>query len=707
MNRILASGANRIALLGALRGTAAAAAPSLIFTAAGNPAGAMFATIAVLNLSIADAGGPYRQRLTVMTAIALIVPLILLAGMQTQAVWWLAVAAMFLVAMLGGLARLFGSAGTAIGLISSIVFLIATEVPGSWAQSLQFAGCYFAGAAWTIVVVMVIWRVHPFRRIRYELGECFLKLAGEFRLLRRYCDAPADASESGLAAAQSRVREALGQVRQSIGEAVLAMESVPPFVSDLVVLLRAAARTNAAAASLGGALGLSGSTHLPGAVRQDLRDLLAGFESECLEVAAAVLDQGTPKPAPGEDGRQPDPLPRIELATGDDPALEEAETFVNIVTRQLAGARRVVERMAGRATGTGILPPLYGPSFPGGGLSSLRANLTFQSIVFRHAVRVAAATAIGLAAELWWRLPHGVWAPLTVLIVLQPHLGATVNKALHRTGGTIAGALVAAVLVYLFPGGIGMQAAILACLFLTLLFFRRRYWIAVVFLTPMIILLLTQQVANPWAEITERIVNTLAGAALALVAGYLLWPSWEYRRLPEQTASSLDAADRYLSAVLGAAARGTEPDWPLARIRSGAELAAGNARASLDRLLTEPHRSRTERRKAVAMVTYVERLVRHVTRLSIYLHEKPGTVFPFGELAGVLDRTLRVIADAVRQGRASPPLEELEPAYLSMRRKWQADAAALGADWRIVDSLTGSIVADLNSLQEATVGETP
>lgn len=700
--RPVTSAAARINLTIALRGTLAAAVPFLWLNAIGHPAYALFSTIAVLNLCIADSGGPYRQRLVVMTVIAVFVPLVLIAGMQAQPTAWLAVSLMFLVAFLGGLARLFGSPGMAIGLIASLLFLIGIEVPGSWTQSLIYAGCYFGGALWTILIVLVFWRFRPYRRLRLEVGECFRQLTDTVAVLKRICAQSGSVDEREFALAQMQVRDTVQQTKQTLGESFFQSESLPPFVADLGVLLRAAGRINASVGSLAESAGVSGSRRLSPEAMQELTAILDRIEHDCRDIAAHLLEQGDGSLAQDDDAGD---TRRIELPRGNDPALADAETLLNVINRQLEAATRVVDRLATHRRRRGLLPPLHGPSFPRGGWSLIRANLSLDSLVFRHALRVAAATSLGLAAYLLFGIPHGMWLPLTVLIVLQPHLGATMTRALHRTGGTVLGAILAGVLVYLFQDTAFMPAAILGCFFFTLLFFRRRYWLAVMFLTPLIILLLTLLVHHPWVQILERIGNTLGGAALALAAGYLLWPSWEYRRLPDLIIDALEANRRYFSAVAEAAARGTEPGWPLAGIRAQAELATTNMRASLDRMLTEPARFHRQVSHAIPLITHVERLTRHVSRLSIYLHETPGTRIGFDELGPVVIHKMTCLQDAIHNGTAPEANDDLERAYAATRREWQAQEATLTAPWRTVDSLVASIVGDLNSLRAALAGE--
>ncbi len=697
---ILASGANRVALFAAVRGTLAAAVPFIALRQAGYPLEAMFTTIAVLNISIADAGGPYRQRLAVMATIALLVPLVLVLGMRCRDIWWLPPVAMFAVAMAGGLARLLGTAGTSLGLITGVVFLIGIEVPGDWSHALRCALAYLGGASWSLLITLVVWRLRPYRRVRYEIGEIFSQIAHATHWLAASCTAPGGDCEANLSTARSAVGKALEQAEQTLGEALSESASMPPFLSDLIVLVRAASRIHASMSSLTGALDLADLSVLSTAERKELRTVLTQIEEGCRNLAAGLLDKVSPYPA-AEKSAAREHWPAIELPTAGTAALEEAETFINVIRRQLESAHRVLDRLAGHRHRMGLLPPLHGPSFPAAGLATIKANLTFRSLVFRHALRVAAATSLATGAYLAWRIPHGIWIPLTVLIVLQPQLGATVNKAIHRTGGTVLGAVLAGLLVLLFGNSVGIDVAILVCFFLTVLYLRSRYWVAVVFLTPLIILLLSLLVHHPWSDIIERALNTLAGAALALGAGYALWPTWEYRRLPDEIADAIDANSRYLNAVLTAVRDGLKPGWPLAGLRARAELGTSNARASLERMMTEPSRFHREAPYAIDLVTHLERLTRHVTRLSIYLHQIPNLRLSVCTLSEGFETRLAAIGDALHLGKHLTPDDSLEEAYRETRRALQSEPPIEHLDPRIVDTLISSVVADINSLQAA------
>jgi len=696
--RFSPSGSTRILVSQALRGTVAAGVPFVALRLTGHPADALFTTIAALFLSVADTGGPYRQRLAAMLLVTLIVPLTLFAGMHTRGAWYAATAVMFLIAMAGGMTRLLGTGGIAIGLQSGLGFVIGLFVPGGFAASFQYMGYFVAGAVWTILLALLVWRVRPYRRIRYEAGDCFREAAETFRLLREHLVMGVPDFEARLTERQRRNRAAQEEFQTSMGGALAAGQSPPPFLSDLIVLLHASVNLDAATVSLAAGLTPAVLSRLPPELREEAVATVAGLERHAGSIAAALLTGGRHDSG---DAAAPH-LERLEHEFGRRPEtarIAENAAFLEAAVRQLRIASRAASRLAGGGRDhLSALPPLHGPVFPDFTLHKLRANLTFRSLIFRHGLRLGIATALATALYLLLRIPHGIWLPLTVLLILQPHLGATLPRALHRVGGTLIGALVAGLCILLFAGTPGMDAAILACVFFTIVFIRRRYWVAVTFITPLIILLLDLLDHHPWVQIVERIGNTLGGAAIAVFAGYLLWPSPERRRLPEQLAEAVEANRAYLDSTFGRLT-GTIADTE--RTRGLAELALANAEAGFGRMLSEPRHMQARARRAMTMMTYMQRINRHLTRLSVYASRRPPSLPSAEPLRQCLDATLRAISGVLSAdtGNESPP--DAGPACRNLEVECRREAERGGPDTAAIAFLVGEIVDDVNNLARA------
>ena len=165
--------------------------------------------------------------------------------------------------------------------------------------------------------------------------------------------------------------------------------------------------------------------------------------------------------------------------------------------RHTLGWRRVLRRLRG---------------FPRA-LPRLRASETTG-----YALRLAIT--VGLACEVYRRLgvQSGYWIPMTALLVQKPAFAETLNRALMRVGGTLAGAVFSTfVLLHTHPDPILL--AWLASLFCFCAYMTNavNYGLFAVFLTSYIVFLLSLN-ALPGPEIAHRrAYATLLGGVIALL----------------------------------------------------------------------------------------------------------------------------------------------------------------------------------------------
>src|SRR5215210_3747460 len=237
---------------------------------------------------------------------------------------------------------------------------------------------------------------------------------------------------------------------------------------------------------------------------------------------------------------------------------------------------------------------------------------------------------------------------------VQVRRSTSCMAAAARTPGTVAGAALAGLMLATLNGTAVFEPLIIALLFAAFFVLRRRYGLGVTFLTPLVVLILATADTSPWWDTWERIVDTILGAAIGLGAGYLLWPQWERERLPGLLARALRANRAYLASVLKGLGE-TVPSPDLAQLRRTAEIETGNAEAAFQRLLAEPRKHWGPMAQAFAIVTYLQRLERHL----IALAEQIGTVSPPNDAVAALERQLEggqeAIATAIETARSPGP----------------------------------------------------
>jgi hypothetical protein len=172
-----------------------------------------------------------------------------------------------------------------------------------------------------------------------------------------------------------------------------------------------------------------------------------------------------------------------------------------------------------------------------------------------HTTSVATAARLGVAAAAAGLiataigLPNPYWAA-TSAVAVQLGIGvrSTLDRAVYRAAGTVAGVLVAALIISAdLP--VGVQIALVGLLQLAVeLLVAHKYGLAVALITPMVLTLVHIGVpARSGADlIGERLSETAIGIALGLAAGLLLFRQSASRRLPgavsAATRATTDAA---------------------------------------------------------------------------------------------------------------------------------------------------------------------
>jgi uncharacterized membrane protein YccC len=411
-----------------------------------------------------------------------------------------------------------------------------------------------------------------------------------------------------------------------------------------------------------------------------------------LDALAEALEQAAPPRAQAALAGYVAAAAPLEHAAGRGASDSSLMSLVVARTAALGGQLRAADRnvdCAGsrgeiRALQTELSLPLeLRPANP---VATLRANLRRSASAFRHAVRLAVCVVVAMGLSKLLPLAHGYWLPMTVAIVLRVDFGATWKFGLLRTAGTLGGLLFTTATLYILPDGYWPALALMAILCFA---FRElaviQYGIAVVFLTGLVVVLLSFHGVPADAALHARAIYTVLGSALALSA-YLAWPTWERGREGEVLARMLEAYRDYLLAVLHGEAHARR------ETRVAARAARSDAEASLDRLRSEPA-SRSYAPRAEALIAQANGIVRTAMMLEAVRGEVsaslPDAAVAYARLCS---STLTEAAGAVR-GRHTPVRSfRLRDAQRTLAESLRAqggtgDTALLDASDRIVDSI--------------------
>ena len=292
------------------------------------------------------------------------------------------------------------------------------------------------------------------------------------------------------------------------------------------------------------------------------------------------------------------------------------------------------------------------------GWEALRAAGGPSSLAPVAAARIGIAVAAGIAIGRLIGLAHGYWVGLTAAAVLQAtNVTLVRRRAAQRAAGTALGVLLAAGVLALDPGTAVTIAAIVALQSIAELLVGVHYGIAVVFITslPLLLIHLAGATASGAALAGARLIDTVVGCAVGVLAGVLLWPGASRNRLPAAQAAAVDRIGDVLQASYRAGARAGAA---LHRVRRDLRTALVNMQAVQRDALgdagqRDPHAGRRwTRTVAIQRLAYLA------------LSARVGRVVLAEERLAELDTAVRALADDLRSGRPAddvsvPPLAEL------------------------------------------------
>ena len=137
--------------------------------------------------------------------------------------------------------------------------------------------------------------------------------------------------------------------------------------------------------------------------------------------------------------------------------------------------------------------------------------------VLPYATRLAVVLAVSTEIYRQLHFESGYWIPMTALLVLRPGIVDTASRAIARTVGTLAGAVLASVfLVYVHPAPVGLAALVVFFTWLSYSVVNVNYGLFSLFLTSYIVFLLSLN-HIPGSEIAHRrFVCTMIGGVIAL-----------------------------------------------------------------------------------------------------------------------------------------------------------------------------------------------
>src|SRR5215212_4200633 len=632
-----------------LRNALGAVIPLAVGAATGEIAAGVAVAGGALLVGFAEQGAPFAGRARGMLVGTALVGGSTLVGTLAGDIEWLTVLLMAVWGFAAGLTLALGQTASFQGILGVLALLLSAYYSGGFDDALGRAGLAMAGGLLQTGLAIAIWPLRPYRPERAAV-------ANAYRALAAFVDAIAAGAPTD--AALPKLRADLSKARALLDDAQGRAQGTTPAGEAFRTLVVEADRAYPEVVALGHMRG-----GLPPSAAAAVLDALEATAA-ALRAIAAALGGGAPAEAEVERLRARLRSATATLAGGRGQGPQAAARLDALRAQLRAAVDAATGWTRGHVTGSRVRRPVRRRRalVPHGALAILRANLSLESIAFRHGIRMGVALAVATALYRALDLPRGYWVPLTVAFVLRADYGSTISRGLQRYVGTVLGAILATALTALLDPGdwtLVVLVGIFAAGIYALLF--ANYLLSTASITALIVFFVAFEGVSEWTAVVDRLLDT-----------------------------AIDGDRRYLSAVIRAWVDPARYDHDAVHsARLAARRARTEAEASVQIAQAEPQRHRGDIDLDLDVLAGLRRLADGALALEAGLEDAGArTARPqLGPLAQDLDGALERLAAAERNGRTAPRLPALRADHDALAGVEQADSLVAQETDRMVNAV--------------------
>jgi uncharacterized membrane protein YccC len=687
------------------------------------------AVIAALFVGMVDVGGAYRQKGIAMTVAAIGMTIMLFIANLVGRNLWIEAPATFAVMFIVGFTNLFGRTPATIGLSISLMFIVALAKFSSFhdlSTVLEQCALCLAGGMWAVMVSLVVWVQRPYTPAMEAVASCYSTLSRFVEVARETAINTLDRLDwtNRFLQAQDEVTQAVTTSRNVLSAVWTEGKATNLRGNQLLILTEDANQIVNSVVALVEQLLISSDYHLYQQYQQPIQHVTKQLVKTFQQISEKILKDKRSIYMRDLD-RELEVLVhqrqmlRTQLKDGiitaqvnDFRGLVSLRKIVNnlkVLTEQTHTDAQIavdLHRGDGRSiSGLEIFRPIRIKRTSI--LDILRENLTFQSTLFRHALRLALVATLAEILSSAYQVPNGYWITLTAVVALKPNFGGTTQTTLQRVIGTTIGGVIGIAIIILIHQPIAIWICLLLLLVTAMAVRPLSYSLFILLFTPAIILLLNATGKGGWEIGVVRVLDSFAGGALALLGSYLLFPHWERRQIATQLKTTLRANLTYFKQVVSAYTNidGADLDASfscLTHLRHQAAVENANVAAAAQRLISEPRHVQGEIEPTTTFILYIRRFFNSVTTLAEHRQELSGKYqcSDFKDFADAVAQILENLADAFQQKQIPaflPPLETyLSAIHDHIEQLQKARVAELPA---ALDKMT--------SLRQAVYEQTP
>jgi uncharacterized membrane protein YccC len=308
-------------------------------------------------------------------------------------------------------------------------------------------------------------------------------------------------------------------------------------------------------------------------------------------------------------------------------------------------------------------------------LNVLVQNFSLDSKIFRHALRFAIAIVFAYLLGFFIDIQNTYWILLTIVVIMRPSYGLTKERSKDRIIGTLIGAVVASVIVLVTQNEIVYSVLAIVSLILAISLIQQNYKSAAALITISIVFVYCLINPNAFEVIQYRVLDTIIGSSIALIANYIILPSWEADNLKQILLNALKMNKKYLLATQALYKDTSKHKLSYNVARKDAFLAISNLNAAFQRITQDPKSKQKEFELIYEIVTLNQTMISAIASIGNFIinHKTTPASEEFNRLIKRIANTLQIAFDSLdhTQSKKKVTGETAEDAHEKLFRKYQ------------------------------------
>ena len=293
-------------------------------------------------------------------------------------------------------------------------------------------------------------------------------------------------------------------------------------------------------------------------------------------------------------------------------------------------------------------------------INVLVQNFSFNSNMFRHALRLTIAIVFAYLLGYLFNIQNTYWILLTVIVIMRPSYGLTRERSKDRIIGTLIGAAIAAGIVLITQNVVVYSILAVVSLIFAFALIQQNYKSAAALITISIVFVYCLINPDAFEVIQYRVIDTVIGSVIAVIANYIILPSWEADNLKQVLLNALKMNKAYLLATQKLYQETATQKLPYNIARKEAFLAIGNLNAAFQRLTQDPKSKQKEFQLIYEIVTLNQTMISAIASIGNFIinHKTTPASEDFNVLVKKIANTLQRAYDLLDHSEIHKKLDE-------------------------------------------------